>query len=155
MRRRISLAVALCALSLAAAPVSAALYKWTDENGRAVYGDTPPAGVKAEKVNAPTAPANPNAVRDMAATDAQIKARQRARAEEDAKAEKAQADAKAKLERCAAIRGNIQTMRSTAQVYKFNEKGEKVYLEAPDREKSIADSEAQLRSLNCPPGPAS
>jgi hypothetical protein len=46
-------------------------------------------------------------------------------------------------------------MRSSAQVYKFNEKGEKVYLEAPDREKSIADSEAQLRNLNCPPGPAS
>ena len=155
MKTRTGLAIALCAVSLAALPASAALYKWTDENGRTVYGDTPPAGVKAEKVNAPTSPANPNAVRDMAATDAQIKARQRARAEEDAKAEKAQADAKAKLERCAQIRGNIETMRSSAQVYKFNEKGEKMYLEAPEREKSIADSENLLRNLNCPPGPAS
>ena len=150
MKRRLSLAIALCAVSLAAAPVSAALYKWMDENGRTVYGDTPPAGVKAEKVNAPTAPANPNAVRDMATTDAQIKARQRARAEEDAKAEKAQADAKAKLERCAQLRGSIQTMRSGSAVYKFNEKGEKIYLEAADRERSIADSETQLRTLNCP-----
>jgi hypothetical protein len=155
MKTRMALAAALCAVALVAVPASAALYKWTDENGRTVYGDTPPAGVKAEKVNAPSAPANPNAVRDMAATDAQIKARQRARAEEDAKAEKAQADAKAKLERCAAIRGNIQTMRSPAQVYKYNEKGEKIYLEAPDREKNIADSENLLRNLNCPPGPAS
>jgi len=150
MKRRISLAIALCAVALAATPLSAALYKWTDENGRTVYGDTPPAGVKAERVNAPSAPANPNAVRDMAATDAQIKARQRARVEEDAKAEKAQTDAKAKLERCAQLRGNIQTMRSSAAVYKFNDKGEKIYLEAADRERSIADSETQLRNLNCP-----
>jgi hypothetical protein len=150
MKWRISLGIALCTLSLAAAPVLAALYKWTDENGRTVYGDTPPAGVKAEKVNAPTSPADPNAVRDMAAKDAQIKARQRARAEEDAKAEKTQADAKAKLERCAQLRGNIQTMRSGAAVYKFNDKGEKIYLEAADRERSIADSETQLRNLNCP-----
>jgi hypothetical protein len=150
MKWRISLGIALCTLSLAAAPVLAALYKWTDENGRTVYGDTPPAGAKAEKVNAPTSPADPNAVRDMAAKDAQIKARQRARAEEDAKAEKTQADAKAKLERCAQLRGNIQTMRSGAAVYKFNDKGEKIYLEAADRERSIADSETQLRNLNCP-----
>jgi hypothetical protein len=154
MNLRISLAVALCTLALAALPVAAALYKWTDENGRTVYGDTPPAGVKAERVNAAAPPADPNAVREMATKDAQIKARQRTRAEEEAKAEKAQADAKAKGERCAQIRGNIQTMRSGAAVYKFNEKGEKIYLEGPDREKSIADSQKLLRDLNCEGAPA-
>jgi hypothetical protein len=149
MNCRISSAVAVLALALAAPPAIAALYKWSDENGRTVYGDTPPAGVKAEKVNAAAPPADPNAVRDMATKDAEIKARQKARAEQDTKAEKAQADAKAKLERCAQLKGNIQTMRSGAAVYKFNEKGEKVYFEAADREKSIADSEKQLRDLNC------
>lgn len=153
MNLRISLAVALCTLTLAALPVAAALYKWTDDNGRTVYGDTPPAGVKAERVNAAAPPADPNAVREMATKDAQIKARQRTRAEEEAKAEKAQADAKAKGERCAQIRGNIQTMRSGAAVYKFNEKGEKIYLEGPDREKSIADSQKLLRDLNCEGAP--
>lgn len=154
MNRRISLAVGLCALALVALPAAAALYKWTDENGRTVYGDTPPAGVKAERVNAAAPPADPNAVRDLATKDAQIKARQRTRAEEEAKTEKAQADAKAKGERCAQIRGNIQTMRSGAAVYKFNEKGEKIFLEGPDREKSIADSQKLLRDLNCEGAPA-
>jgi len=151
MNRRISPAVALLALAfaLAAAPAAAALYKWTDENGRTVYGDTPPAGVKAERVNVAAPPADPNAVRDMASKDAEFKARQKARADADAKAEKAQADAKAKLERCAQLKGNIQTMRSGAPVYRFNDKGEKVYFEAADKEKSIADSEKQLRDLNC------
>ena len=154
MKRRRSLAVALFALALAALPAAAALYKWTDENGRTVYGDTPPAGVKAERVNAAAPPADPNAVREMATKDAQIKARQRTRAEEEAKAEKAQADAKAKGERCAQIRGNIQTMRSGAAVYKFNEKGEKIYLAGPDRDKSLADSQKLLRDLNCEGAPA-
>jgi hypothetical protein len=149
MNRRASVCVAVCALAFAALPAAAALYKWTDENGRAVYGDTPPAGVKAERVNAAVAPADPNAVRDMAAKDAQINKRQQARAEDEVKAEKAQADAKAKLERCAQIRGNIQTLRSDAAVFRFNEKGEKVYMESPDREKGLADAQKLLRDLNC------
>ena len=155
MNRRVTLCVAVCALAFAALPAGAALYKWTDENGRIVYGDTPPAGVKPEKVNAAAPPADPNAIRDMASKDAQIKARQQARADDEAKAEKAQADDKAKLERCAQIRGNIQTMRSNAAVYRFNDKGEKIYLESPDREKSIADSQKTLRDLNCAGAPAS
>jgi len=148
MNRRIS-SVVFLAFALSSLPVGAALYKWTDENGRTVYGDTPPAGVKVEKVTAAAPPADPNAVREMAAKDAEIKARQKARTEADAKAEKAQSDAKAKLERCAQLKGNIQTMRSGAAVYKFNEKGDKVYFEDADRKKSIADSERQLRDLNC------
>lgn len=155
MNGRASLCLALCALAFAALPAAAALYKWTDENGRVVYGDTPPAGVKAERVNAAVPPADPNAVREMASKDAQINKRQQARADDEAKAEKAQADAKAKLERCAQLRGNIQTLRSDANVFRFNEKGEKVYMEAPDREKGVADSEKQVRDLNCPAAPAS
>src|SRR5438552_1237128 len=155
MKRRASLCVAVLALALAALPAAAALYKWSDENGRVVYGDTPPAGVKAERVNAAVPPADPNAVRDMASKDAQIKARQQARAEDEVKAEKTQAEAKAKLERCAQVRGNIQNMRSNAAVYRFNDKGEKVYLESAEREKSIADSQKTLRDLNCAGAPAS
>ena len=41
MNRRATLCVAVCALAFAALPAGAALYKWTDENGRIVYGDTP------------------------------------------------------------------------------------------------------------------
>jgi hypothetical protein len=146
--------LAVCALAFAALPAAAALYKWTDENGRVVYGDTPPAGVKAERVNAAVPPADPNAVREMASKDAQINKRQQARAEDDAKAEKADAEAKAKLDRCAQARGNIQALRSDANIVRFNEKGEKVYLDAPERAKGIADSEKLLRDLNCPGVPA-
>src|SRR5258705_10804910 len=101
MNRRATLCVAVWALAFAALPAAAALYKWTDENGRVVYGDTPPAGVKADKVTAAVPPADPNAIRDMASKDAQIKGREQARADDEAKAGKAQADDKAKRHRCA------------------------------------------------------
>lgn len=146
---------AICALAAAALPAAAALYKWNDENGRVVYGDTPPPGVKAERVNPTVTPADPNAVRDLAAKDAQITKRQQERTAEETKGEKAQADAKAKVDRCVQLRGNILTLRATqAGVYRYNEKGEKVYLEAAEREKGIADTEKLLRDLNCPGVPA-
>ena len=146
---------AVCALAAVALPAAAALYKWNDENGRVVYGDTPPPGVKAERVNPAVSPPDPNALRDLAAKDAQITKRQQERAAEETKSEKAQADAKAKLDRCVQLRGNILTLRSTqAGVYRYNEKGEKVYLEAAEREKGIADAEKLLRDLNCPGAPA-
>jgi len=155
MTYRCIVRLAICALAAAAMPAAAALYKWNDENGRVVYGDTPPAGVKAERVNPAVAPADPNALRELAAKDAQMTKRQQERAAEDTKNEKAQADAKAKLDRCVQLRGNVQTLRATqAGVYRYNEKGEKVYLEAAQREKGIADAEKLLRDLNCPGAPA-
>src|ERR1700693_4992430 len=108
MNCRSLLRLAACALAFAPLPSAAALYKWNAENGRVVYGDTPPPGVKAERVNPSVAPADPNAVRDMAAKDAQMNKRQQDRAEDETKTEKAEADARAKLDRCAQIRGRLQ-----------------------------------------------
>jgi len=72
------------AMMLAAANAQALLYKWTDENGRVVYGDQPPASVKAERVNPGIAPPDPGAVRSMAAKDAEIRKRQQDRADAQA-----------------------------------------------------------------------
>src|SRR5262249_9316137 len=105
MRFRTALCTVLCAAACAALPAVAALYKWTDENGRVVYGDTPPPGAKAERISVAAPPADPNAVRDMASKDAELKKRAQARADEETKAEKAAADDKARLDRCVQIRG--------------------------------------------------
>jgi len=154
MNCRSLLRLAACTLVFAALPAAAALYKWSDENGRVVYGDTPPPGVKAERVNPAVAPADPNAVRDMAAKDAQLNKRQQDRAEEEAKSEKAQADAKLRLDRCAQVRGRLQTLRADVAMYRFNDKGEKVYMPAAERDKAVAESEKMLRDLSCPGVPA-
>ncbi len=147
------------ALGLTTALVSldsgAVLYKWIDENGRTVYGDQPPPGAKPERLNASVAPADPNAVRDMANKDAEIKKRQQQRIDDAAKVAKDQQDAKKKVDQCAQARGRIKTLREDLAVYRYNEKGEKTFYEPADREKAIGENQKILRDLNCPPLPTS
>jgi hypothetical protein len=149
-----TLRLVTCAFLFAALPAAAALYKWTDENGRIVYGDTPPPGVKAERINTATPPPDANAVRDMAQKDAEIKKRLQERENASAKAQKAEADAKAKLERCTQIEGRLKGLKGDAPIYHFNDKGERVYYEPAEREKEINDSVEQMRTLECPNSPA-
>src|SRR5450432_1090968 len=99
LRTSLFLAAGLgAALALAATASHAILYKWTDENGRVVYGDQPPPGAKPEKLNTGIGPADPNAVRNMANTDAEMKKRQQQRADEVAKTAKDDAENKRKLD---------------------------------------------------------
>jgi hypothetical protein len=90
----------------------------------------------------------------MAAKDAEIRKRQQQRADDEAKADKEQADAKKKLDMCAQARGRIRTLRDDVNVYRYNEKGEKIFFEPAERQKAIADNEKMLRDLNCPAPPA-
>ncbi len=140
-------------VALATTASHAILYKWTDENGRVSYGDQPPPGAKPERFNTGIGPADPNAVRDMASKDADIKKRQQLRADEAAKTAKDESDGKRKLDQCVQARGRIKTLRNETAVYRYNEKGEKVFYEAADRERSIADNLRIMRDLNCPAQP--
>ena len=151
LRSAIIFAVGLGAfLALATTASHAILYKWVDENGRVSYGDQPPPGAKPEKLNASIGPADPNAVRDMATKDAEIKKRQQQRADEAAKTAKDESDGKKKLDQCVQARGRIKTLRNDLAVYRYNEKGEKVFYEAADRERAVADNQKIMRDLNCP-----
>ena len=151
MRLQSMLLAAACAVAWAAMPAAAATYKWVDENGRVVYGDTPPAGVKADRIDLSVPPANPNAVRDMASKDADLKKRSQQRADVEASAEKAAADNRAVAERCAQARGRMGALRSEGQLYRYNEKGDKVYMDAAERDRAIAETDRYMRELNCVP----
>lgn len=140
-------------LALGSTASQAILYKWTDENGRIVYGDQPPPGAKPEKLNTGIGPADPNAVRDMASKDAEIRKRQQLRADDVAKAAKDDSENKRKLEQCVQARGRIKTLRNDASVYRYNNKGDKVFFEPADRERAIADNQKIMRDLNCPAQP--
>jgi hypothetical protein len=141
-------------IALASTASHAILYKWIDENGRVVYGDQPPPNAKPEKLNTSSVgPADPNAVRDLATKDADIKKRQQLRADEAAKTAKDETDGKKKLDQCVQARGRIKTLRNDLAVYRYNEKGEKVFYETADRDRAIADNQKLMRDLNCPPVP--
>jgi hypothetical protein len=130
----------------------AALYKWTDANGRVVYSDQPPAGnVKAETLRGAPPPSNPNAVKEMAAKEAEIK-KQKMDAAESAKKTEAQAvEAARRNERCLQAQGQIKMLGADQiPVVRTNEKGEIVYLDEATRRKERADLESWTRA-NCAP----
>lgn len=140
-------AVAWTLLALTATAASAALYKWTDANGRVVYSDQPPSGnVKYEVIGGAAPPANPNAVRDMAAQDAEFRKRQADKAEEAAKSEKARAEAARRTELCTQARARVRLLQDESQpLVQLNEKGERVPMTAEDRRRGIEDQQRVLR----------
>jgi hypothetical protein len=135
------------ALSL---PAMAALYKWTDANGRVVYSDQPPpGGVKSEVVGPAPPPANPNAVKEMASQDQEMRKRQLDRAEAEKKAEKDRSLATRRQDLCLIVRGKIKDLgASQVAVYKYNDKGERVYMDDAERRKEI-EANQELEKKYC------
>jgi len=145
------LLAAAAALFLSAPPAGAALYKWTDANGRVIYSDQPPNGnFKVETIDGPPPPANPNAVKELANKEAELKQNKMLRVDEEAKAAKAKAEADTKREQCARVRGQLTMMQNDQNVLLFrsNEKGEPVYMDDAARRKERERLEGWFRE-NC------
>jgi hypothetical protein len=144
----------LAALSTVAAPMAdAALYKWVDANGRTVYSDQVPPGVKAEPVSGAAPAANPNAVKELGNKEAEFRKRQLDLAEDGKKAEKARADAQKLAAGCAQARAQIVNLRNgDFAMYTLNDKGERVFLDDAGRKAEIGRLEQSMRERNCPPG---
>ena len=147
----VALLAVAAALAIAALPASAALYKWTDANGRVIYSDQLPNGnFKVETISGPPPPANPNAVKELASKEAELKQNKMLRADEETKAAKAKVDADKKREQCQRVRGQVTMMQNDQNVLLFrsNEKGEPVYMDDAARRKERDQLEGWLRE-NC------
>jgi hypothetical protein len=140
-------------LAILALPAAAALYKWTDANGRVIYSDQPPPGnVKVETINAPPPPSNPNAVKELASKEAELAQKKILKADEDAKAAKARTEAAQKQEQCAKVRGQLAVLQPDQNqqvlIFRANEKGEPVYMDDGSRRKERERLEVWIRE-NC------
>ena len=131
---------------------AAALYKWTDAQGRIVYSDQPPAAnVKTEQLRAPPPAANPNAAKEFAQRDAEYRKRQADAAEAAAKAEKERVDSGRLAEVCAQARGQLKQLNeSQLAIIRYNEKGEREVLDDDARGKERAKVNAFIRDNKCP-----
>ena len=136
----IAAAAALCAL-----PASAALYKWVDANGRTVYSDQPPSSstIQPEKLN-PVAPAsNPNAAKDLAQKEFEMKKRQSDRADAATKSDKDRVAKEKRTEECTQVANTIKQLSwSQVVMLRANEKGEQVPMDEAAREKEKVRLEA-------------
>lgn len=134
---RVGLAAAFV-LACAAAGVQAQVFKWVDEKGRTHYGEKPPEGVKSSEVARPTPPSDPTKVR--AADDWRKKA-QEARSDKSQREQAADAerrrDAGERAEqerRCRNAKISLDRLENVQGLYRYNDKGERVYFTDAERE---------------------
>ena len=153
MFRTTLLAATLAAGALLAWPAGAALYKWTDANGRVVYSDQPPTApnVKAEVLHAPAPAANPNAAKEMAQKEMELKKRQADRADAAAKGDKDRAQRTQRDLDCARIANSVKQLSwGQVVIYRANDKGEQVPMDDAERAREKARLEAILKENQCP-----
>ena len=149
---RISQLVACLLCAAIAAPAFAALYKWTDAQGRTVYSDQPPStNVKTEQLRAPPPPANPNAAKELAQRQADYQKRQKDTADAAAKGDKDRADAAKQAEICAQAKGQLrQLSENQILIYRYNEKGEREVMDQDAIGRERAKINTFLRENKCP-----
>jgi Domain of unknown function (DUF4124) len=134
-------------------PAWGALYKWTDANGRVVYSDQPPPGdVKVETISGPPPPANPNAVKELANKELDLKKQQTAAADNAKKAIQVKTDSERQVGACKEARGQLSALASDQVLLsKINEKGETVFIDEAERRQRRTSLETYIKA-NCPAG---
>jgi K+-transporting ATPase c subunit len=134
-----------------AAGSAAALYKWTDAQGRIVYSDQPPqANVKTEQLRGAPPPANPNAAKELAQREADFRKRQADSEKATAKAGKESASSADHAESCAQARGQLkQLAESQLAIYRYNERGEREVMDEDARGRERAKLNAWIRDNKC------
>ena len=149
---RISQLLACLLCAAIAAPAFAALYKWTDAQGRTVYSDQPPStDVKTEQLRAHPPPANPNAAKELAQRQADYQKRQKDSADAAAKGDKDRADAAKHTEICAQAKGQLrQLSENQILIYRYNEKGDREVMDQDAIGRERAKINTFLRENKCP-----
>ena len=153
----------LFAAGLLVAGTACAQYKWTDQNGRVQYSDTPPAGVNAAPMRQRSAPpprADSSDSKDdakdakddgkdakkgpltPAEQDAAFRKRQQDAAKEREKQAKTEHDAKTKKDNCQRSQAAARSLES-GRVVRTDTQGENYYLD----EAQIAQEKSRAQQL--------
>ena len=138
----------LCAVIAGAAVAAQAqqVFKWVDEKGRTHYGERPPEGAKASEVAKPTPPSDPS--RAAAPDDWKRKALEakRDKAERDRGEQEREAQARVQRERrCRNARVALDRLENVQGLYRYNDRGERVYYTDAEREPEKARAKADIR----------
>ena len=127
---------------MAAAQAQQFIYKWTDEQGQVQYSELPPpSGVTYETVRKPTGPGSGVAqpTPDLTKEQAEL-ARKLAEEEANTKTQQEQAQKETEDQRaknCEIAKKNVQVLQGDSPVVKTDAKGNKVALDAQQREAEL------------------
>jgi hypothetical protein len=144
--RQLLTIVSMLALATAA---QAGVTRWVDADGKVHYSDQPPpTTAKSQKIlDLKNSPALPKAAPDskggeksLAEKDLESRKRRVQAEETAAKQAKDQEEAKSRKANCEQARNQLQALQEGQRISKFNEKGERVFLEDSDRALAIEEA---------------
>lgn len=144
------LSAALLTLSGA---VHADLYRWVDDQGKVHYSDTPPPpnAKKSKELPGPNRTDSPTLTEEKAQQpqsyiekEAEFRKRQVENAERSAKQEQEKKDADAKKRRCETIRSELAGLQAGGRITRYNEQGERVFLDDAEIQQSIARAQKEI-----------
>ena len=147
MRKQFVLGLVALVLSV---PAAAQVYKWVDANGVTHYSEKPPETGKSKEVRLrEPSPAGASPKQGLDASlqerDRAFKQRQVAREQDEAKLAK---DRAALDLQCKSERNALADMRQIPRLYDMNDKGERVFLSATERDERLASRQAEY-DKNC------
>jgi hypothetical protein len=152
------IAFTLAALSLATVCTSAsAQWIWKDEAGHTIASDQPPPPstpasriIKQPRARVPSGtPAAPtpeakDAPKSIADRDLESKQKAKEAAEAQKKADDDAARARTMKDNCAQVKGNVAALQAGGRAARFNDKGEKVYIDDAQRASEIRQQQGQI-----------
>lgn len=150
--RQLLTIVSILALATSA---QAGVTKWVDADGKVHYSDQPPpATAKSQKIldlkTSPTlpvaAPDSKDGEKNLAEKDLESRKRRVQGEETAAKQAKEQEEAKSRKANCDQARNQLQALQGGQRVSKFNDKGERIFLEDSDRVKAIEEAKKSADS---------
>ena len=146
--RRITLTIAVAALTFAGGAMASEIYKWTDEDGNVHYEDRPTGAATEERLQLTYRRT------DSSSVNQRIQARMNRQAERDearsaaaAAEQEAAENAAAAAERqqaCERARARLETYLQSRRLYRTDENGERVYLDDAERQEARQKAEEQI-----------
>jgi hypothetical protein len=143
-------------LVLAAATASAQeIYNWRDREGRTNYSDNPPAdstpartlsGRSYEPPPMPELPQTDKAKPSSADQDLEFRKRQAEAGEKAAKQQRLAAEAEEKRRNCEQARNQLSALESGQRMARYNDRGEREYLDDAQRAEEIAHTRKAVDS---------
>jgi hypothetical protein len=150
--RQLLIIVSMLAIATAA---QAGVTKWVDADGKVHYSDQPPPSTakSQKKLDLKSNPALPQAAPDnkggeksLAEKDLESRKRRVQAEETAAKQAKDQEAEKSRNANCAQARHQLQALQEGQRMSKFDEKGERVFLEDSDRVHAIEETKKSVDS---------
>lgn len=145
----------IVSMLLAATAAHAGITQWVDAEGKVHFSDQPaPSTAKSKKTldirarsgASMSAPDDKSGGKSLAERELESRKRRVEAEEAAARQAKDQEEAKQRKENCAQARNQLRALQDGQRISKYNEKGERAFLEDSDRPKAIQDAQQAVDS---------